>query len=93
LKLSKTLAAGAVLVALLSSLPSAATPAAPSTAIPAAMELPELKNPRDLKWEKTIPSAGKNSPEYAILHVNPKTNLTLLMFRTPMAVQIKPHTH
>jgi hypothetical protein len=55
--------------------------------------LPELKNPDALKWEKTIPALGRNSPEYAILHVDPSTNLTTLMFRTPVAVHIKAHTH
>jgi quercetin dioxygenase-like cupin family protein len=93
MKLFKTLAISTVLVASLLSLPSGATPSAPLGASPAIAELPELKNPSDLKWEKTIPAEGKNSPEYAILHVDPKTNLTLLMFRTPVAVHIKPHTH
>jgi hypothetical protein len=55
--------------------------------------LPGLINPGSLHWEKTIPSLGDKSPEYAILHSDPKTHLTLLMFRTPIAVHIKPHTH
>jgi hypothetical protein len=55
--------------------------------------LPELKNPDALDWVKTIPGLGKNSPEYAILHVDPHTRLTTLMFRTPVAVHIKAHTH
>jgi hypothetical protein len=54
---------------------------------------PELVNPSALKWEKTIPALGRDSPEYAILHSDPKTQLTTLMFRTPIAVHIKPHTH
>lgn len=54
---------------------------------------PELINPSALKWVKTIPALGKDSPEYAILHEDPKTHLTMLMFRTPVAVHIKPHTH
>jgi quinol monooxygenase YgiN len=55
--------------------------------------LPSLINPSELKWEKTIPVLGEKSPEYAMLHVDPKTHLTMLMFRTPVAVRIKPHTH
>ena len=55
--------------------------------------LPDLKNPEALEWVKTIPAAGRNSPEYAILHADPDTKLTTLMFRTPVAVHIKPHTH
>jgi hypothetical protein len=55
--------------------------------------LPVLKNPDALEWVKTIPGLGKNSPEYAILHVDPHTRLTTLMFRTPVAIHIKAHTH
>jgi quinol monooxygenase YgiN len=55
--------------------------------------VPSLINPSELKWEKTIPVLAEKSPEYAILHVDPKTHLTMLMFRTPVAVHIKPHTH
>jgi quercetin dioxygenase-like cupin family protein len=69
----------------------AALGAAPLAADPAAR--PELINPSALKWEKTIPALGKDSPEYAILHSDPQTHLTMLMFRTPIAVHIKPHTH
>jgi len=60
---------------------------------PVTDALPSLINPPELKWEKTIPVLGDKSPEYAILHVDPKTNVTMLMFRTPVAVHIKPHTH
>ena len=68
--------------------------AADVTAPEAASEaLPELKNPGALDWVKTIPALGRNSPEYAILHADPHTKLTTLMFRTPVAVHIKPHTH
>ncbi|MNL30390.1 hypothetical protein D3C87_1521220 [compost metagenome] len=52
-----------------------------------------LKNPGSLKWEKTIPELGDRSPEYAILHSDPKTKLTTLMFRTPIPVHIPAHTH
>jgi quercetin dioxygenase-like cupin family protein len=67
--------------------------AAPDTAAVANEALPLLKNPASLKWVKTIPEAGDRSPEYAILHSDPKTKLTMIMFRTPVAVHIKPHTH
>ncbi|MBB3195858.1 hypothetical protein [Roseateles terrae] len=59
----------------------------------AISEAVELINPAQLKWVKTIPTAGKDSPEYAILRSDPKTNLTMLMFRTPVPVHIKKHTH
>jgi quinol monooxygenase YgiN len=84
-KLQAALLPGALFVALgwgYGALADAATDAHPS-----------LINPSELKWEKTIPVLGEKSPEYAILHVDPKTHLTMLMFRTPVAVHIKPHTH
>ena len=56
-------------------------------------DVPQLINSGQLKWVKTIPSAGNKSPEYAILHVDAHTHLTTLMFRTPVPVHIKPHTH
>jgi AraC-like ligand binding domain len=69
-------------------------PAAAVESVGATTDLrPELINPSALKWEKTIPALGKDSPEYAILHSDPQTQLTTLMFRTPIAVHIKPHTH
>lgn len=71
-----------------SPLVSAATPS-----VAQADHVPQLINPASLKWEKTIPALGKDSPEYAILHSDPKTKLTTLMFRTPIAVHIKSHTH
>ena len=68
--------------------------ASPASSAPSNDDaVPDLKNPQSLKWEKTIPSAGDRSPEYALLHTDPKTNLTTLMFRTPVPVYIKPHTH
>ncbi|MGO4809333.1 hypothetical protein AB4156_06955 [Cupriavidus sp. 2MCAB6] len=71
----------------------AAHPADAATPAASAAPLPSLINPAALKWEKTIPALGRNSPEYAILHVDQKRGLTMLMFRTPIAVHIKPHTH
>lgn len=65
-------------------------PAAPAAV---ADTLPLLINPAALRWVKTIPEAGDKSPEYAILRSDPATRLTMLMFRTPVAVHIKPHTH
>lgn len=60
---------------------------------PPAPAVPKLINPSQFKWQKTIPLLGDKSPEYAILHEDKETGLTTLMFRTPVAVHIKPHTH
>jgi hypothetical protein len=69
------------------------SPRAPSPSWETPDALPELQNPTALEWVKTIPALGRNSPEYAILHADLSTKLTTLMFRTPVAVHIKPHTH
>lgn len=79
----RTMVAGAVL---LGTTLAAAAADEPDTSI-------ILKNPGSLKWEKTIPELGDRSPEYAILHSDPKTKLTTLMFRTPIPVHIPAHTH
>jgi hypothetical protein len=65
----------------------------PAAVAAIAEAIPQIINPAELKWEKTIPSAGATSPEYAILHVDPKAHPTMLMFRTPVPVHIKAHTH
>jgi len=69
--------------------------APPKVAEPAAAidTAPLLINPGQLKWVKTIPEAGDRSPEYALLRSDPKSKLTMIFFRTPVAVHIKPHTH
>ena len=91
MKIRNTLAA----VTPLSSLGLAlyALAANPPGAAIATDRIPQLINSDELKWVKTIPEAGDKSPEYAILHANPKTHLTMLMFRTPVPVHIKAHTH
>ena len=46
-----------------------------------------------LKWEKTNPELGSNSPEIAILHVNPATQATELLIRTPKNFHVPRHWH
>ena len=46
-----------------------------------------------LKWEKTNPEMGANSPEIAILHVNPKSQATELIIRTPKDSHVPRHWH
>lgn len=89
--LKKTVSLGILLTAL-QGIPQGAMAAnaGQSAATPA---VPELINPGQFKWQKTIPQLGDRSPEYAILHADTETGLTTLMFRTPVAVHIKPHTH
>ena len=93
----------ALLVAVsLTSLTSSGPAAEPSptvdeaTAIsPAAVTAngPEFKNLSDLKWDKILPDLGADSPEICILHVDPKTQATQLLIRTPKAIHIRKHWH
>lgn len=64
----------------------------PASAIFARDEI-ILKNKEDLKWEKMLPGLGNDSPLFAILRVDPKTNATTLLIEFPTALHIPKHTH
>jgi mannose-6-phosphate isomerase-like protein (cupin superfamily) len=44
-------------------------------------------------WKKMLPDLGDASPEIAILHVDPKTEVTQLLIRTPKALHVRQHWH
>ena len=48
---------------------------------------------QDLKWDKTNPEMGSNSPEITIVHVNPATQATELLIRTPKNFHVPRHWH
>jgi mannose-6-phosphate isomerase-like protein (cupin superfamily) len=50
-------------------------------------------NYRDFKWAKILPDLGDSSPEICILHIDPKTQATKLMIRTPKAIHVRKHWH
>ena len=50
-------------------------------------------NPADLKWERIFPELGADSPEIAILRVDPQTQATQLMVRVPKNFRVPPHWH
>jgi mannose-6-phosphate isomerase-like protein (cupin superfamily) len=54
---------------------------------------PEFKNLRDLKWDKIVPDLGEDSPEICILRIDPKTQATQLLIRTPRAIHVRKHWH
>lgn len=70
-------------------------PAVVQSATPAAGDgrAPEFKNLSDLKWDKILPDLGADSPEICILHVDPKTQATSLVIRTPKAIHVRKHWH
>ena len=47
----------------------------------------------DLKWEKILPALGGDSPEIAILRVDPKTQATQLLIRNPKKIHVTKHWH
>src|SRR5713226_5275475 len=47
----------------------------------------------DLKWEKILPAFGGDSPEIAILRVDPKTQATQLLIRNPKKIHVTKHWH
>jgi mannose-6-phosphate isomerase-like protein (cupin superfamily) len=54
---------------------------------------PIFKKLSDLKWDKIIPDLGESSPEICILRVDPKTQATSLLIRTPKAIHVRKHWH
>src|SRR5450755_902873 len=64
-----------------------------STPVEATANAPIFTNYSDIKWNKILPDLGENSPEICILHVEPKTQATQLIIRTPKAIHIRKHWH
>jgi mannose-6-phosphate isomerase-like protein (cupin superfamily) len=54
---------------------------------------PDFKNLADLKRDKILPDLGENSPQICVLHVDPSTNATSLLIRTPKAIHVRKHWH
>jgi mannose-6-phosphate isomerase-like protein (cupin superfamily) len=52
-----------------------------------------MKNTETLKWEKMLPDLGKDSPVYAVLRADAKTNETTIVIEFPAAMHIPRHTH
>ena len=48
---------------------------------------------QDLKWEKINPELGSKSAEIAVLHVNPTTQATEMLIRTPNDTHVPKHWH
>ena len=47
----------------------------------------------NLKWQSIVPALGKDSPEITILRVDPKTQATQLLIRTPTKMHVPAHWH
>ena len=67
-------------------------PAAAPVPQPVA-QAPAFVRYSDLTWNEIIPELGLKSPEIAILHVDPTTQATQLMIRTPAAIHVRKHWH
>jgi mannose-6-phosphate isomerase-like protein (cupin superfamily) len=47
----------------------------------------------DLIWQTMVPELGDDSPQISILRVDPKTNATHLLIRTPKKMHVPMHWH
>jgi quercetin dioxygenase-like cupin family protein len=47
----------------------------------------------DLKWQPIAPELGADSPQVAILRVDPKTQATQLLIRVPKQMHVPMHWH
>ena len=59
----------------------------------AASQPPAFVSYADLAWNRIVPELGASSPEIVILHVDPTTQATELMIRTPAAIHVRRHWH
>jgi mannose-6-phosphate isomerase-like protein (cupin superfamily) len=65
----------------------------PTPATAAASDQPIFLQSQQVQWNKMLPELGEASPEIAILHVDPKTQATQLLIRTPKAIHVRKHWH
>lgn len=61
--------------------------------MPADTPAAVFKNYDDFKWNRILPDLGESSPEICILSVDPKTQATKLMIRTPKGIHVRKHWH
>src|ERR1700694_4116302 len=47
----------------------------------------------DLMWQAMVPELDNDSPQISILRVDPKTNATQLLIRTPKKMHVPIHWH
>jgi quercetin dioxygenase-like cupin family protein len=47
----------------------------------------------DLKWQAIVPELGADSPQVAVLRVDPRTQATQLLIRVPKAMHVPMHWH
>lgn len=50
-------------------------------------------NYHDIAWQKIVPELGDDSPEIAILRVDPRTGATHLLIRNPRKIHVPRHWH
>jgi len=82
----------ALTVTIVTTAPAPETSQSPHDSAP-SMAQPLFTAYADFKWGKILPDLGDSSPEICILHVDPKTQATKLMIRTPKAIHVRKHWH
>ncbi len=46
-----------------------------------------------LQWKRIVPELGAASPEISVLRIDPTTQATQLLIRTPKAIHVRKHWH
>jgi quercetin dioxygenase-like cupin family protein len=83
-----------LLGALLLPVPSAAQHAAASGSHAGTKPQPAVSaRYEDLQWQPIVPELGADSPQIAILRVDPKTQATQLLIRMPKQMHVPLHWH
>jgi mannose-6-phosphate isomerase-like protein (cupin superfamily) len=64
-----------------------------SATLAKASDQPMFEKYDELKWDKILPDLGDDSPEISILRVDPQTQATQLLIRTPKKIHVLKHWH
>ena len=84
-----------VCLLVLLALPARSSTQHPPTAGHDGMKAQHAMNARydDLQWQAIVPELGANSPQAAILRVDPKTQATQLLIHMPKQMHVPMHWH
>jgi quercetin dioxygenase-like cupin family protein len=72
---------------------TAAAPCAAQPPAPAKAGQPMDAKYEDLKWQAIVPELGADSPQVAVLRIDPATQATQLLIRVPKQIHVPLHWH
>jgi quercetin dioxygenase-like cupin family protein len=71
----------------------AQTAGGPRAGCPDPSKCPVSLRAEDIRWEKAFPDLGADGPDLAVVHVNPKTQATQILFRATKQAVVPWHWH